>query len=148
MPSALPDAFERFAVQCGLRLESEPVLAAPRDVLTPLSDADQHHLVSLRGRSGDMLQVIFITPQIASAPPRMRDVLWWLAADAWAVERSGRSIARWAGVHGYPLETDATAQLFNQHVAQAQTLSTVLGDENYRRLLALYEAEAGPVSGE
>jgi hypothetical protein len=148
MPSALPDTFERYAVQCGLRLESEPVLAAPRDVLTPLSDADQHHLVSLESRSGDTLHVIFITPLIDSAPPGVRDVLWWLAADAWAVERSGRSVGRWASAYGYPPETDATARLFNQHVAQARTLSTVLGDENYRRLLALYEAEAAPVSGE
>ena len=142
MPSAHSDAFESFAAQAGLEIESEPLIAAPRDVLTPLADVERHFLVTLtRAKAGGRVRLVFITPAAEPATPSTRDVIWWLAADAWAVERSPRTAATWAATYGYAAEDEATLALYRQQVHQSDALRVLLGASNYDALLALYESE-------
>ncbi|MEW5916534.1 MAG: hypothetical protein AB1762_09020 [Gemmatimonadota bacterium] len=142
MPSVHSDTFESFAAQAGLEIESEPLTAAPRDVLTPLADVERHFLITLtRSKAAGRVRLIFVTPAVEHSPPSARDVLWWLAADAWAVERSSRTAASWASTYGYPAESEPTLALYRQHVAQADALKVLLGVSNYDALLALYESE-------
>ena len=145
MRSAFADEVERLVAACGLTLTAEALYSAPRDVASPPSEMEQHHLVTLVRRSGEgsPLRVVFITPLTESAPPTLRDVLWWLAGDAWAVERSGATLGRWAAIHGYPLEEPASAQLFARHVTQASALKAWLGADAYRSLLAAYATQVG-----
>jgi hypothetical protein len=145
MSSALPDVFESFATQCGLRVKSEPLISAPRDVLTPIDDMDQHHLVTLmREQSDQVIRLLFITPATGNSYPRLRDVLWWLAADAYAIERSKSKAPSWAATYGYPANAEATLALFRQHLAQATALVHLLGRPSYDDLLSLYEREMSP----
>jgi hypothetical protein len=142
----MPDAFERFAEECGLHLTAEPLCVAPRDVLAPLGAMEQHFLVELSRPSSDTapVRLIFITPVTEPTTPATRDVLWWLAGDAWALERGDRSLEHWAATYGYPPDESATARLFDQCVRQANALAEVLGELDCRRLLTLYEAEVSP----
>ena len=146
MPSLPTDLFERFAVQCDVRMTAESVYAAPRDVVNPPAESDQYFLVTLDGPAGEAtrLRLIFITPLADPSAPTMRDVLWWLAGDAWALERAHRSLDAWAAAHGYPLSDEATVRLFEFHVRQAAALHELLGSANYQHLLALYDAEVSP----
>jgi hypothetical protein len=142
MSSAHSDAFEAFAAHAGLEIESEPIIAAPRDVLVALADLERHHLVTLTRRGGrDRVRFVFITAALEQSQPGTRDVLWWLAADAWAVERSAGEVARWAATYGYPADSEPTAALYRQHVEQSDALRAVLGSGDYDALLTLYEGE-------
>lgn len=142
MPSALPDVFDRFAAQTQLHLHTEPVVTAPRDVLADLDETEMYYLATVTSRaSGASVRMVFIRPTTEHSPPVMRDILWWLAADAWAVEQSGREVGRWAGTYGYPVASDATARLYEMQVAQSAALASLLGRDDYARLLALYDAE-------
>lgn len=145
MPSAFADEVERLAAACGLTLTAEALYSAPRDVASPPAEMDQHHLVTLARRSGERgaLRLVFVTPLIDASAPTLRDVLWWLAGDAWAIERAGAALERWAAIHGYPLEDPASAQLFARHVTQASSLKAWLGADAYRSLLAAYAGEIG-----
>src|SRR5688572_23554246 len=102
MPSAQPDVFENFAVQCQLQLRADPLVGAPRDVLADIEETEQHYLVTLTSRVSDAsVRSVFIKPTVDPSPPDFRDVLWWLASDAWAVRRSRRELARWAHAYRY-----------------------------------------------
>lgn len=140
---AMPrDPFERLAEQCRLRLQAERLTTAPRDVLAPPSELEQHYLVTLcRDAANHQVRIIFAHPLSEEAPPSMRDVLWWLASDAWAIARAGGSLAAWSLIYDYPVQAEATRRLFDHHAAQASALSKLLGEVGYRRLLALYEAD-------
>jgi hypothetical protein len=143
MPLPLPEPFERFAADCGLRLAFEPLCSAPRDVLIPIEEAERHFVVTLhvQGRDSPGVRVIFAVPLASGATPGMRDVLWWLAGDAWAVERSRGEPDLWAATFGYPPRHPGVAQLFDCHARQCAALLALLGREAYDRLIALYDAE-------
>ena len=142
----MPDPFDRFAEECGLRLTAECLSVAPRDVLTPVSQAEQHFLVTLSrpGAGAGCVRLIFVTPLTDPEPPRMRDVLWWVASDAWMVEEGKREIRAWAAAFGYPPDDPATVRLFKHQTEQADSLVNLLGEFQYRRLLDLYDRESSP----
>jgi hypothetical protein len=150
MSPSLPDPFDRFAAQCGLRLTVEALYAAPRDVLHPPAESDQCFLVTLDLRERDTesemrsLRLVFLVPLADHEPPSRRDVLWWLAVDAWAVDRARGVLEDWAAGYGHPAHDPATGRLFDQHVRQATALEGFLGSERYQQLLALYRAEISP----
>ena len=148
--SSFPDPFERLAADCGLRLTAEVLYAAPRDVLHPPADSDRCLLVTLHTLRADTepLRLIFLAPLGASDEPFVRDILWWLAADAWAMARSGGVLGVWAAEYGYAPEESATIALFELHARQAAALATFLGTENYERLLALHTSQLGATSGQ
>ena len=144
MSSTQPDIFERFAAECQLHLRAEPLVAAPRDVLADIEETEQHYLVTLTSRESEVsVRSIFIKPTIDPSLPDFRDVLWWLASDAWAVRNSGRALERWARTYRYPPDAEPTARVFERHVAQNDALERLLGRIAYDRLLSLYDAEVG-----
>ena len=77
----------------------------------------------------------------------MRDALWWLAADAWAIERADGDMERWASTYDYPLESAATKRLFERQLRQTSTLRALLCGDQYRQLLELYEGEVSASGG-
>jgi hypothetical protein len=151
MPSTPDEAFANFAARCHLQLRADPLVRAPRDVLAAPAKSDQYYLVTLTGHaSGASVRSVFVTLVADPSPPGVRDVLWWLAADAWAVRQSGRDLARWAREYRYPTNDEVTFRLFKQHLAQNDALELLLGQADYDRLLALQEAEvtrAGTAQG-
>ena len=113
-------------------------------------DADEYFLVTLTGPRADARSihpVIVILPTDERKSPTVRDALWWLAADAWAIERADGDIARWASTYDYPLESAATKRLFERQLRQTSTLRALLCGSQYQRLLELYEGEVS-ASGE
>src|SRR6266566_7168987 len=121
MTSAVSDPFERFASECELRISVEAISLAPRDVLAPPVEADEYFLVTLTGpraEAGSIHLVIVIPPTDKRAAPTARDALWWLAADAWAIERAEGDIERWASMYDYPVENAATGRVFERQVRQ------------------------------
>jgi hypothetical protein len=144
----MPDPLDRFVDECGLRLTAECLSVAPRDVLTPIAQAEQHFLVTLSRPDvvADPVRLIFVTPLTSPEPPQIRDVLWWVASDAWMLEEGQREIGTWAAVFGYPLDHAATVRLFQLQTGQADTLLNLLGEFEYRRLLDLYDRESSPSS--
>jgi hypothetical protein len=144
MSSAQPDVFESFAAQCQLQLRAEPLVSAPRDVLADIEETEQHYLVTLTSRVSEAsVRSVFIKPTIDPSLPDFRDVLWWLASDAWAVRQSGRELERWARVYRYSPDAEPTARVFERHLAQSEALERLLGQIAYDRLLSLYDAEVG-----
>lgn len=143
----MPDPFDRFVEECGLRLTAECLSVAPRDVLTPLPQVEQHFLVTLSRPEvkADPVRLIFVTPLATRESPRIRDVLWWVAGDAWVVEQGQRDLGTWAASFGYPADAEPAARLFEQHCRQADVLASLLGDFNYRHLLSLYDSEISPM---
>lgn len=144
MMSAGSDPFERFACECELDVTVEALSVAPRDVLAPPADTDEYFLVTLTGPrpdAGSIRLLIVIPPTAKITAPTARDALWWLAADAWAIERAEGSMVRWASVYDYPLESPATARLFERQMRQTSALRALLCGDRYRQLLALYEGE-------
>lgn len=141
----VPKTFERFAHDHELRMTAEPLTIAPRDVLAPIEGVEQHFLVSLSraGTRGEPVRMVFVTPLSEHGGPSIRDVLWWVAGDAWAVERADRNADLWAATYGYPTASAAASWLFDQALRQRNALATLLGDDNMQRLLTLYETEIG-----
>ena len=145
MTLPLPDPFDRFSAECSLRRTCEDLCTAPRDLLAPLSEAEQHYVVTLEGPASDSgaarpVRLVFATPLSEAASPSMRDILWWLAGDAWAIERAGGKLAAWASTYGYSADDPLAKRLFERCTRQVRGLSTLLGEADYQRLLALYEA--------
>ena len=140
------DPFERFAGECSLHLTAEPLCVAPRDVVAPIEVVEQHFLVSLSRPSSneEPLRLIFLTSVAERVDPAVRDVLWWLAGDAWVLERGEGKLEPWAATYGYPSADEGVRWLFEQAVRQAAALGRLLGESNMRRLLALYEAAMAP----
>ena len=137
-----PNPFEQLAEHCGLRVQAQPLSVAPRDVLAPLAEMEQHYLVTVcRDVSTDPVRLIFAQPLSDPSPPSVRDVLWWLASDAWAVARASGELRSWSSTFGYPAQAESTRRLFEYHVRQASALASLLGELGYRRLLALYDAD-------
>ena len=143
---AMPDPFERFADECRLRIRAEPLCVAPRDVLAPLDAVEQHFLVqvSRADTDADPVRLIFVAPVNGPTAPAVRDVLWWLAGDAWVLEQGEKRLEPWAATYGYPPGEEATTRLFEECIRQASALTQLLGDLDCRRLLALYEADTAP----
>lgn len=143
----MSDAYQRFAEECGLRLEAEALAAVPRNVLAPLSAVEQPFLVSLSrlDSSAEPVRLVFLTPIASGAAPSMQDVLWWLAGDAWVLEQGDRRLDRWAATYGYSPREAGISRLFEQSLRQSAALSELLGESNMRRLLVLYEAEITPI---
>ena len=144
MTAAVSDPFERFATECELRVAVESLSIAPRDVLAPPADADEYFLVTLTGPrpdAGSIRLLIVISPSDKRAAPTARDALWWVAADAWAIERAEGDMKRWAGTYEYPPENVATARLFERQMRQTSALRALLCKEHYQRLLEMYERE-------
>jgi hypothetical protein len=143
---SMPDPFDGFAEECGLRLTAECLSVAPRDVLAPISQVEQHFLVTLSRQDvdADGVRLIFVTPLTSSDPPQIRDVLWWTASDAWMLEEGKREIDVWAAAFGYPAGDAATVRLFKRQTEQADSLINLLGESQYRRLLDLYGRESSP----
>ncbi|MFL5562269.1 MAG: hypothetical protein ACJ79K_12410 [Gemmatimonadaceae bacterium] len=146
MSASFSHEVERLAAERGLALIAEPLYSAPRDIAAPPAEMDQHHLASIVSADGDSagVRLVFITPLGDRSAPTLRDVLWWLAGDAWAVQRARGSLDTWAAMHGYPCRDPATAQLFAHHVTQASSLEQLFGAGGYRALLAAYAAEVTP----
>jgi hypothetical protein len=141
-----PDSFDRFAADCGLRLTAEPLCVAPRDVLAPINELDQHFLVSVSrdGNPAPPVRLVFLAPVSDRASPALKDVLWWMAGDAWVLERADRRLDSWAATYGYEPADDATEWLFEQATRQAAALAKLLGDSEMRRLMTIYEAAISP----
>lgn len=147
MSSPRLDPFERFARERALRVTSRELLAMPRDVAAPLEERERFFLVELAAERSDApVQVVVITPLDQRGPPGTRDALWWLAADAWAVERCDRDAKAWLALHGYPEDSPDGRSLFDLHVGYAAALDALLGRAGFEELLALHRAELGKVT--
>src|SRR6266511_3753735 len=138
MTSAVSDPFERFASECELRVSVAAISLAPRDVLASPIDADEYFLVTLTGaraEAGSIHLLIVIPRTDKRAAPTARDAVWWLAADAWVIERADGDIERWASTYGYPLESAATKRLFERQLRQTSMLRALLCGNQYQQLL-------------
>lgn len=116
-------------------------------MLAPLAEIQQHYLVTLsRPGSRDPVHIVLVQPLLMPGVPSMRDVLWWLAGDSWAIRQSGASMELWAMTHGHPPGAEATARLHQGYCQQARALEALLGQADYDRLLAVYDAEVAPTT--
>ncbi len=142
----MSEPFASFAEESGLHLFAEPLGAAPRDVLAPVDAIEQYWLVSLStlGSSAGPLRLVFLTPLAGGDSPALRDVLWWVAGDAWVLEQAGGSLEAWAATFGYAPTAEGTERLFEQAQRQTVALTELLGDTGMRRLLDIYDAEVAP----
>ena len=142
MPAAR-DPFEAFAERSGLRLRAQSIYSAPRDVLDPPSDSEQHFLVRLEkeGQQEEAIALVFLLPMADARSPGLRDVLWWLAADAWALQQANGRITDWATGYGYPAADKATERLFEIQARQVAALRDLVGPDAFRRLLEVYSSE-------
>lgn len=146
MRPSLPDAFASLATEAGLLIQSEALHLAPRDVAAAPSEMEQYYLVVL-SRQGDAdqeVRLIFATPIAEHREPSMRDVLWWLAGDAWSIECAGGKLTEWAAHHGYSTRDAGTAALFDLSVRQTSSLRALLGAGLYARIIAAYDVEVHP----
>lgn len=137
------DQFADFAARHGLRVEREELAAAPRDVVAPPRELDSHTLLTLRSGTADSepLRMLLVSDASDMRTASIRDALWWLSADSWAIEHSGRDFRQWVTIYGYPDAEPATLRLFRLHLRQAEKLAVLLGASLYRELLAIYQAE-------
>ena len=140
--STLPtDPFEQLAVERGLRISAERVSLAPRDLAAPPDEAEQCYLITVTGpEGGAVARLAFVRALQDPDAPGVRDALWWLASDAWAVEQSGGDVGRWAAMQRLTPSEPVAGREFGYHHAQARSLAQALGDDAYRQLLATYEA--------
>src|SRR5438067_10533972 len=92
------DPFEDLASDCGLLMTAEAVYSAPRDVVHAPDVSDQCFLVTLRTPAPESspLTIVFQAPLTQLEPPAHRDVLWWLAADGWALYEANGILQKWA----------------------------------------------------
>jgi hypothetical protein len=141
-----PDLFTNFADHFGLQIETEEVSAAPRDVLASPADGEWLTLVTLHARGSDSpcVRLVFVREPADLRPPTIRDALWWLASDSWAIEHAGRDLSQWAAIYQYPADDSSTRRLFTVHRDRADQLMGTLGQSGYTDLLALYRAEISP----
>lgn len=160
--SSTPDPFGELAARCGLRVATaEPLYAVPRDLLSPPSEAEQQVLVTLasaRRPDAAPVRVLFAAPlaagaespvadsPVAESSVAVRDVLWWLAGDAWAVERARGDVAAWSAIHAYPPADPAAPRLYALHRRQADALRALLGEPDYDALLDAYAREIDPAA--
>lgn len=137
------DPFDSFAAEHGLNLTIEEIVIAPRDILAAPADQDHCFLMTVSRPPNDVRHVrtIFIVDGSDSRGPTTRDALWWLASDAWGVERASHDRVRWATENRFHPDDPATQRQFQLLSDQAGTAKAVLGDEAYRSLLELYERE-------
>lgn len=142
------DPYVRFADERDLRVTAEALPVAPRDLLQQPADSELHFLATISKSvpAGPSARLIFMLPPGEGLSPSVRDILWWLASDAWSIEQTNRDFGEWAGLHDYRPNDEATRRLFERHVRIADELRAVLGDVDYRKLLALHESEIGPRS--
>ena len=134
------DPFEQLAAECGLRLSVERLSLAPRDLVAPPEEAERSYLVTLTGaEGGTAARLVFATSLHETQTPGLRDALWWLASDAWAIERSAGDVAKWAATHGLTNAPTIASAEFDHYATQARLLAAALGEETYRRLLDTYE---------
>ncbi len=138
----MSEPLEAFAESCGIHLTAELITAAPRDVLLPLEQTEQHYLVALaRPGAEDDVRMVFAKPAVDGSPPTVAEVLWWLASDAFALEQAEGAVTPWAHTHGFPPQAAATVRMFEHQRQQSRALRQLLGDVGFRRLLGIYEAE-------
>ena len=90
------------------------------------------------------LRLVFFTPLSDQGSPTERDVLWWLAADAWGLREADGSLEKWAASHGYVADDAATERRFDEHSRQVEALRALLGKEAFDQILALHCAEVAP----
>lgn len=151
---ASDDPFARLAAESGVSLQLEALYRAPYDALEPPAELERTFLVALtEGRSSEQgaMRLVFLSPpdpagdaeEDGEARPTIRDVLWWLAADAWAIEHARSDLVRWAAHHGFDANSRATRLRFDQLRRQATALRTLFGVSNYTRLLDLYVEAVG-----
>jgi hypothetical protein len=143
MVARASDPFEHFAKECGLHVTAEPMCVAPRDLLAPPAEADEYFLIAISRTQAQATPVhlLFVITPSDAAIPSIRDALWWLAADSWAVERANRDLTNWASAYGFIANDGATRRMFDRHLRQASTLLELLGVTNYQRLLDMYQRE-------
>ena len=145
MTSDHPDPFVRFAAGCGLQISTADLPFAPRDVLSPPANLEWFSLVTIASdrTQSAVMRALYIADASDPRPPSVRDVLWWLAADSWALEQANRDFRRWAATYQYPESDSASMRLFRLHVEQATALAALVGEQSYRELLGLYESSIG-----
>ena len=143
MPTLPTDPFEQLAAECGIRISVERVSLAPRDLAAPPDESERCYLITVAGpEGGTAARLAFVRSLQDPSPPSVRDALWWLASDAWAVDRSGGDVSRWAAVHRLTLTTTIERE-FDHYAAQSRALALALGADAYQRLLAAYESSVG-----
>jgi hypothetical protein len=136
------DPFEQLAAECGLRVSVERLSLAPRDLAAPPEEAEGSYLVTLTGAEGGVAaRLVFVTSLYEASAPGLRDALWWLAGDAWAIESSAGDVGTWAATYNLTSSATVATAEFDYYNMQARMLAAGLGDETYRRLLDLYRAE-------
>ena len=148
VPTLPTDPFEQLATDCGLRVSAERVRLAPRDLAAPADEVEQCYLITVAGvEGGTVARLAFVRALQDPSPPSVRDALWWLASDAWAVERSGGDLTRWAASQRLTLTDTAVGREFAHYSAQSRALALALGAAAYQRLLAIYESSVGRAGG-
>jgi len=79
----------------------------------------------------------------------VRDALWWLAADAWAIERAEGNMERWASTYDYPAQSAATARLFDRQMRRTKALRALLcGISTSAYSTCTKDRSQGPAKGE
>ena len=140
-PNSAAEPFERFAAACALRMRAEPLFHAPYDIFEAPEEADDAYLVTLTGSAQSDAQgvrLVFLMPTAAGVGPSVRDVLWWLAGEAWTMEHAGHDLASWAADHDLDAHAQATTRRFEQRRQLTEAVRALLGDEDFARLLRLY----------
>ena len=144
VPTLPTDPFEQLAAACGLRISVERISLAPRDLAAPPDESEGCYLITVRGPEGSTAaRLAFVRALQDPNPPRVRDALWWLASDAWAVERSGGDVTRWATIQRLTLTDTTVEREFEHYSAQSRTLASAIGSDAYQQLLAAYESSVG-----
>jgi hypothetical protein len=144
VPTLPTDLFEQLAAECGLRISVERVSLAPRDLAAPPDESERCYLITVAGpEGGTAARLAFVRSLQDASPPSVRDALWWLASDAWAIERSGGDISRWAAIQRLTPADTMIEREFAHYSAQSRALALALGTDAYQRLLAAYESSVG-----
>lgn len=152
----MEDPFTRFATECGLSISAEAIYCAPYDIAEPPWEAEQAYLVTVitdSPTSARALQLVFMVASdldddggdmddAGMGVPQVRDVLWWLAADAWSIEHASRDLAIWTDQHGFDADSDTVRRRFEILLQQAVRLADMIGEADYSRLVELHRQEA------
>lgn len=148
VPTLSTDPFEQLAAECGLRISVERVSLAPRDLAAPPDESERCYLITVSGpEGGTAARLAFVRSLQDPNPPGVRDALWWLASDAWVLERSGGDISRWAAIQRLTLTGTTIEREFDHYSAQSRAIALALGADAYQRLLAAYESSLGRAGG-